>query len=126
MAKESTVIIEKKKVGFCFDGSVSTQLKYDKPEDISGKAVSGVQNLFQRLYVLGFEITVYSSRCRSLEGFKAVTHWLCEHCLIEYVSSVIPYAPDCGVIVDSRSVGGHDVPSLVKAIGSKEKKYEEE
>lgn len=121
-----TVIIEKKMVAFCFDGSVSAQTKYDEPDVISCKAVTGVQNLFQKLYTLGFEITVYSARCRSLEGFKAVTHWLCEHCLIEYVSSVIPYAPDCGVIVDSRSVGGHDVPSLVKAIGSKEKRYEEE
>lgn len=126
MMRRTAVIFEKKRVAFCFDGSVSTQVKYDKPDDISDKTVAGIQMLFQRLYVTGYEIIVFSARCKQLEGFKAVTHWLCQHCLIEYVASVIPYAPECGVVVDRRCVKAVDIQEMIKEIGAKERRYEEE
>lgn len=118
--------LERKKVAFCFDGSVTDQVLFDDEQKIEGKVVYGVRQLFEKLYAYGFEINIYSPRCRNLEGFKAVTHWLVQHSLIEYVANVTPYAPDGGVVVDSRCVEDKDAFVLFKKIASKEKRYEED
>lgn len=118
------MMMENKKVAFCFDGSVNEQVCFDEAQKIDGNAVLGVNRLFEKLYTYGFEISIYSTRCRTLEGFKAVTHWLVQHSLLEYVSNVTPYAPDGGVVVDSRCVYDSDASLLFKKIASKEKRYE--
>lgn len=120
------MMFDLKKVAFCFDGSVNEQVLYSEEQKIEGKAVFGIHQLFEKLYAYGFEINVYSSRCRNLEGFKAVTHWLVQHSLIEYVANVTPYAPDGGVVVDSRCVEDNDASLLFKKIASKEKRYEKD
>ena len=125
------MMTENKKVAFCFDGSVADQVLFDDEQKIEGKTVYGVRQLFEKLYtyeeVLVDEtavVNIYSTRCRTLEGFKAVTHWLVQHSLLEYVSNVTPYAPDGGVVVDSRCVEDKDMTLLFKKIASKERRYE--
>ena len=118
------MIIENKKVAFCFDGSVNDQVLFDDGQKIEGKVVYGVRQLFEKLYAYGFEINIYSPRCRNIEGFKAVIHWLVQHSLLEYVANVTPYAPEGVVVVDSRCVYDSDASLLFKKIASKEKRYE--
>lgn len=122
--RTSEMMMENKKVAFCFDGSVADQVLFDDEQKIEGKVVYGVRQLFEKLYTYGFEINIYSTRCRTLEGFKAVTHWLVQHSLLEYVSNVTPYAPDGGVVVDSRCVEDKDMTLLFKKVASKERRYE--
>lgn len=114
-----------KKVAFCFDGAVARQCRYESVDVIDAEAVSGINALFKRLYVSGYEIEIFSARCREYSGYKAVMHWLVAHSLLEYVSSVIQYASDANVIIDARCVTGRDIPSLLAKIEAKENNYEE-
>lgn len=114
-----------KKVAFCFDGAVARQCRYESVDVIDTEAVSGINALFKRLYVSGYEIEIFSARCREYSGYKAVMHWLVAHSLLEYVSSVIQYASDANVIIDARCVTGRDIPSLLAKIEAKENNYEE-
>lgn len=105
-----------KKVAFCFDGAVCTQRRYDEASSITGEAVSGIGILFRRLYTSGWEIEIYSARCRDYAGYKAVMHWLVAHSLLEYVVSVSQYATDANAIVDARCVYGRDMVTLLARI----------
>lgn len=91
-------------LAFGFDGVLCQGPVFDPvhPADCDGPPVPGMKELIAALFAEGWEIEICTPRALSLEGRKAVIHWLNVHGFLEFIACVTPSRHIADVYVDDR------------------------
>lgn len=95
----------KQTVVFDFDGVIHSYTSgWKGSSEIPDPPVSGIKEALKEIHDAGYEVVVVSTRCHSLDGMNAISKYLEENNMAEYVDRICADKPAAIVYIDDRAI----------------------
>ena len=109
--------MSKPTIAIDFDGVIhSYTTPWQGETIIPDPPVSGIGQALEDIRNAGYEIAVYSTRCDTVEGRRAVMQWLSKHNLRQYINRVTSLKPPATVYIDDRAICFDGRPERFSAV----------
>lgn len=95
----------KQTVVFDFDGVIHSYTSgWKGPLIIPDPPVPGIEDALKDIHDAGYEIIIVSTRCRYFGGIEAISLWLEEYALEDYIDDIREEKPAAIVYIDDRAI----------------------